>query len=47
MTYLVDTGVLLRAFDREAAEHKTILQAIRALLDSGQLSVVRCGWDQF
>jgi predicted nucleic acid-binding protein len=36
MTYLVDTGVLLRAFDREAAEHKTILQAIRALLDSGE-----------
>jgi len=36
MTYLVDTGVLLRAFDREAAEHKTILQAIRALLDRGE-----------
>ena len=36
MTYLVDTGVLLRAFDRDAAEHKTILQAIRALLNRGE-----------
>jgi predicted nucleic acid-binding protein len=36
MTYLVDTGVLLRAFDREAAEHKTILQVIRTLLDRGE-----------
>jgi predicted nucleic acid-binding protein len=40
MTYLVDTGVLLRAFDRDAAEHKTILQAIRALLDRGEELVV-------
>ncbi len=36
MTYLVDTGVLLRAFDRGAAEHKTILRAIRSLLDRGE-----------
>jgi len=36
MNYLVDTGVLLRAFDREAAKHKTILQAIRTLLDRGE-----------
>ena len=40
MTYLVDTGVLLRAFDRDAAEHQTILQAIRALLDRGEELVV-------
>jgi hypothetical protein len=36
MAYLVATGVLLRAFDREAADHKTILQAIRTLLDRGE-----------
>jgi predicted nucleic acid-binding protein len=40
MTYLVDTGVLLRAFDRDAAEHKTILQAIRFLVDRGEELVV-------
>jgi len=36
MAYLVDTGVLLRAFDRDAAEHATILQATRALLNRGE-----------
>ena len=40
MTYLVDTGVLLRAFDRDAVEHQTILQAIRTLLDRGEELVV-------
>jgi predicted nucleic acid-binding protein len=36
MGYLIDTGVLLRAFDRDAAEHTSILRAIRSLLDSQQ-----------
>ena len=35
MIMLVDTGVLLRAFDRSAAEHQTILQAIRRALNRG------------
>ncbi len=40
MAYLVDTGVLLRAFDRDAADHKVVVQAIRALLDRGEELVV-------
>jgi predicted nucleic acid-binding protein len=36
MAYLVDTGVLLRAFDRDAAQHKTTVQAIRTLLNRGE-----------
>jgi predicted nucleic acid-binding protein len=40
MAFLVDTGVLLRAFDRDAAEHRTIVQAIRLLIERGEELVV-------
>jgi predicted nucleic acid-binding protein len=31
MAYLIDTCILLRAFERDAAEHGSIIQAIRSL----------------
>jgi predicted nucleic acid-binding protein len=40
MAVLVDTGVLLRAFDRDAVEHTAVLDAIRKLLDRGEDLVV-------
>jgi predicted nucleic acid-binding protein len=40
MSYLLDTSVLLRAFDRDASEHAEILLAIRHLLDRDEQLVV-------
>jgi predicted nucleic acid-binding protein len=40
MACLVDTGILLRAFDRDASEHADILRAIRTLLDRREELVV-------
>lgn len=40
MTVLVDAGVLLRAFNREAPEHAAILQALHAVKSRGDTFVV-------
>ncbi|MBI3463253.1 MAG: PIN domain-containing protein [Planctomycetes bacterium] len=40
MACLIDTGILLRAFDRDASEHSDILRVIRALIDRGEELVV-------
>jgi predicted nucleic acid-binding protein len=36
MSYLVDTGVLLRAFDRDSEEQEVILRALRVILNRGE-----------
>lgn len=35
MMYLVDTGVLLRAFDSRSSDHEDVMQALRTLRDRG------------
>ena len=36
MAYLIDTGVLLRVFDRTSPDHSTILRAISVLYEQGE-----------